>query len=177
MSCSAAKNAGLAGPGLLALALALSGCQALDAATPPSAPAYLVAASGRIDSSGEARSLVAERDGVITQLLIRPGDTVRRGQPLVQIACADSTAEAAAATARLTAANANRQLVDEGPRREDRAAARARADEAQLRLDDARDLAARVVLLRPAGFVSARRVTEVESEVKALERRLAAAQA
>ena len=35
MSCSAAKNAGLAGPGLLALALALSGCQALDAATPP----------------------------------------------------------------------------------------------------------------------------------------------
>ncbi|OYU13872.1 MAG: secretion protein HlyD, partial [Alphaproteobacteria bacterium PA4] len=81
------------------LALLLAGCGAASATPEPPRPTYAAIASGRIDAGGEARHLVAERDGIIAAVRVHEGERVVAGQPLLGLACADAEHAAAAASA------------------------------------------------------------------------------
>jgi multidrug resistance efflux pump len=124
-------------------------------------------ASGRIDSAQEVRRLVAERDGIITAVLVHEGQRVGGGQPLVQIACPDAVHAAAAAAAALEGAAADVRLIEAGPRQEAVATAAANALEAAIRAQDARDALARAKALKADGFVSARKLAELEADAAA----------
>ena len=101
---------------------------------------------------------------MIVRVLVGQGDKVAAGQPLMELACADVRARAAAAVARAGEAAADARLVDAGPRHEMIAAASARVDESRTRLRDAADLLARAELLKTSGFVSARRLNQLVND-------------
>jgi multidrug resistance efflux pump len=145
----------------------LAGCSAASATQEAPPPAYAAIASGRIDSAQEARHLVAERDGIIADVLVQEGDAVVAGQPLVRIACQDAVHAAVAADAMLDSATADLRLIEAGPRREAIAEAAARALEAEIRARDARDALARAGALKAKGFVSARKLAELEADAAA----------
>ena len=54
-------------------------------ADPPAPPALVAAARGVIDIDGGLVQLAAERDGVVAEVLVEEGATVRKGQPLALI--------------------------------------------------------------------------------------------
>lgn len=148
---------------LLAI-IALPGCSAAVADQTPAEPRYKLTATARLDAASEARFLAAERDAVIMRVLVSQGDKVAAGQPLMELACADVRARAAAAIARAREAAADARLVAAGPRKEIIAAAAARVDESRSQLHDAADLLARAELLKTSGFVSARRLNQLAND-------------
>lgn len=137
----------------LILSLLVSSCHSHDPAQANSRERS-VTASGRIDSASEARFLVAERDGVIDSVLVKPGDKVAQGALLLSLSCGAERALAAAAAADSRAMAATRLLIDEGARREERDAAQARLEEAEAQARDAEASLARAEQLEPRGFVS-----------------------
>jgi multidrug resistance efflux pump len=145
-------------------ALALPGCSAAVADPTPAEPRYELTATARLDAASEARFLAAERDAVIVRVLVGQGDKVVAGQPLLELACADVRARAAAAAARAGEAAADARLVAAGPRKEIIAAAAARVDESRSKLHDAADLLARAELLKTNGFVSTRRLNQLTND-------------
>lgn len=102
-------------PLLLLLAIVLTACSkaqgassGLDRASP-----WIATAVGRVDSEVEARNLTAATDGIIAKVLVRRGDQVKSGQPLIEIDCVAQQAEAAARTAAAArAASAARAMAD-----------------------------------------------------------------
>jgi multidrug resistance efflux pump len=144
--------------------VALPGCSAAVADQTPAESLYKLTATARLDAASEARFLAAERDAVIVRVLVGQGEKVAAGQPLMELACADVRARAAAATARAGEAAADARLVAAGPRKEIIAAAEARVDESISELHDAADLLARAELLKASGFVSARRLNQLANE-------------
>lgn len=147
-------------PASLLAALVLLGCGGSDL---PSPPAYVATASGRLDANVEARFLAAERDGRIARLLVRPGQAVASGQPLLEVNCEDVAAEAAAAKAEARATAAESRLTEAGPRTEERSQGEARAREMASRKADAADELKRAEGMRANGFVSQRRLTELRA--------------
>lgn len=144
----------------LLAAFLLFGCNASE---PPSAPAYVATASGRLDANVEARFLAAERDGRIARLLVRPGQKVTSGQPLLEVNCEDVAAEVAAAKADARAIAAESRLTAAGPRVEERSQGEARAREMASRKADAADELKRAEGMKANGFVSQRRLTELRA--------------
>lgn len=128
---------------------------------------YRVTASGRIDAASEARFLVAERDARIAETLVRPGDRIAAGDPLLRLACDDVAAELAAARSSAAAEAAKARLVLAGPRREDRAQADARVAALAARAADADDQLRRAEALRASGFVSGRRLSALAADAAA----------
>lgn len=59
--------------------------QAQAAQPTPSASPYSAIAKGRIDIKGGLLRLTARREGTVQKVLVEEGDTVKTGQPLVQI--------------------------------------------------------------------------------------------
>lgn len=171
------SSSALNGPVSPWLCLLLAGCSAASATPEPSPPSYTALASGRIDSAEEARHLVAERDGIITAVLVEEGQQVGAGQPLVRIACADAVHAAASAEAALDGARANLRLIEEGPRQEQIAEAAARQLELDIRARDARDAYTRASALQADGFVSSRKLAELEADAAARSAAQAAASA
>ena len=149
------------------LCLLLAGCSAASATQEAPPPTYSAIASGRIDSVQEARHLVAERDGIISSILVHEGEVVVAGQPLVRIACQDAIHAAVAADAMLESATADVRLIEAGPRKEAIAEAAAHTLEAAIRARDARDALARAKALKTDGFVSARKLAELEADAAA----------
>lgn len=167
-------------PAALALALAqvlLAGCSDAGAVAAPAVERYRLTASGRIDSISEARALAAEQDGIIAKVLVARNQPVVVGQPIMRMACDDKRATLAAVRAEALAAEAQARLVAAGPRREDRMAASAHADEVAARLRDAVDQLSRAEALHSQGFVSNRRLEELRAEAAARQAQLAAAEA
>ena len=178
MPCFAVdRSARAAALGLVLAPALLAGCSDAGAAAAPEAPHFLLTASGRLDSRAEARTLAAEQDGIIAKMLVTRDQPVVAGQPIMQMACDDKRAVLAAVRAEAVAAAAQARLVADGPRREDRVAASARADEVAARLRDAVDQLSRAEALRNQGFVSNRRLEELQAETAARRAQLAAAQA
>ena len=162
---------------VLLAVLLLGGCDAVGAASAAPAAPYLLTASGRIDARSEARTLVAELDGIIAAVFVERDAAVRAGQPIMRLACADRHAALMVARAEAAAADARARLVAAGPRHEDRDVANARADEARADLRDAHDALARAEALLARGFVSKRRLEELAASETARRARLAAAEA
>lgn len=178
MPCSAASYPSWARlAAALALPLLVSGCNTADAAPAAAGAPYVLTASGRLDSRSEARTLVAQKDGIIAQVLVQRDEVVVVGQPIVRLSCHDAIAALAVARADAAAAAAQARLVAEGPRHEDVAAASARVDEARANYRDAVDQLGRVEALIDRGFVSKRRVVELQSTVTARKAQLAAVEA
>lgn len=163
-------------PLLGAVALLLMGCASAEQG-PSAQNSDAVTASGRIDSASEARFLVAERDAVIKAVHVRPGDVVREGAALVTLSCAAEQAVAAAAGADARAMSATRTLVNQGARQEERAAARARLDEAEALSRDAQAALARAEPLAPRGFVAASQLDTLNARAAASAAAAAAARA
>ncbi|WP_310497611.1 HlyD family efflux transporter periplasmic adaptor subunit [Sandarakinorhabdus sp.] len=176
MPCSAIKGAGAAALVLLA-GLGWHAAGRSDTAPRPIRPAFGATAQGRIDAVSETRWLAAEVDTRIGGVTVREGDTVVAGQVLMTLACDDLAADAGAARGMAQAAQAESRLVIDGPRREARDAAAARLAEAQARLTNARDQRDRSRALLAAGFVTSRRLTELESVLAGAEAARAAADA
>ncbi len=173
MPCSAADRPGAL---LAALALVLSGCAEV-AATPTAATRFRLTASGRLDTISEARSLAAEHDGIIVQMLVDRDQAVTAGQPIMRLSCADRRAALDMARADASAAAAKASLVAAGPRHEDRLVADAHADESRALYRDAVDQLARAEALRSRGFVSNRRLEELKAATAARRAQMAAAEA
>lgn len=167
MALSKPRRAIVAGLLLCAGLAALLARDRVAASAPPPQDRYAITASGRVDTAGEARFLVAERDARIAATLVRPGDHVVAGQPLLTLSCDDVAADLAAARATADAAAAAAALVAAGPRREALAEADARKAAADARAADARDQLQRAEGLRAAGFVSGRRLSELQASVAA----------
>jgi multidrug resistance efflux pump len=118
------------------------------AITPPTVPAAQrggsVAGAGLVEPSSEAIEIGAQRAGLVTAVLVKPGDRVEAGQLLARID--DRDARAALAVAVASAALANREVAT--------AEVNLRAAEAQLALltgiEDARAVAEQQVIDRRA---------------------------
>lgn len=169
----------VAGAAVVVIALAIwsiSGRGASDATALAKSP-YVVTAQGRLDSALEARALVADRDGSIEQVLVRPGQQVLAGQPLVRIRCDDLEEEHLVAEAQSRAAAAQARLVRQGPREEQIKAAEAAETAASARAKDAKDAYDRVKGLEASGAVSARTVASYRNALDTtLAEQVAAAQ-
>jgi HlyD family secretion protein len=76
--------------------------------------------------------------GEVSDVLVRAGDRVRKGQALVQLDTSDLELQVQSAQAALAAAQAQLDQLEAGPRNEDIAAARANLDAADARLDGAK---------------------------------------
>jgi len=167
MPFSAAKSLGLA-------ALLLAGCSNDPVGDRPD---YTATASGRLDARVEARFLAAERDGRIEKLLVRPGASVKAGQPLLTIGCGDVSAQAEAARAQARASAAEARLADDGPRRESIEQGAARAAEMTTRRVDAADQLRRAEGMQSSGYISARRITELRANLAEAQAQATAADA
>lgn len=152
---------------LLLHVLALSGCSKLEGSGMPSTSAhaaeragagsrYVATAVGRVDSHGEARNIVAAVDGVIVQLLIARGETVRTGQPLLSVDCGARQAEMAARGADSDRASAAARTVLNGTRPEVQTALDEAVSESRAARDDAADRLAQAQALIDQGFISRR---------------------
>ncbi|MGL6043070.1 MAG: HlyD family secretion protein [Sandaracinobacteroides sp.] len=152
----------------------LAACSDKDGGTGPD---YVATASGRLDSGQEARFLAAERDGRIARLLVRPGQPVTQGQPLLEVWCEDVAADAAAARAEARALAADSRLIADGPRSEELKQGEARAREMGTRRTDAADELARAEGMRANGFVTERRLAALRAELDAANAKTAEADA
>lgn len=168
--------------GLLAVLSAqlLAGCTAAVGTEQPAGATrsrYAAVAVGRVDSADEARQLVAAVDGVIEHLLVKRGDAVRAGQPLLTVACAPRLAAASASRAGADQAAAAAETVALGSRSETVTAARQTAAGARAARDEAADRLAQARGLLGQGFVSRREYAAREHALAGAQADLAKAQA
>ena len=147
------------------IALVACGSEPREGQSLPASP-YVATAVGRLDSVTEARQLVAEADGVISDVLVERDQAVTAGQPLLNVSCNERQSEAARAQALARRAEAAESLMTEGTRSEAIAAAEAalRAAEARVLDSDQRYRQASPLLER--GFMSKR---DYEARVNALD--------
>lgn len=122
-----------------------------------------VTAQGRLDTASETRNLVAGRDGVLVDILVRLGQMVSRGQTLAVIGCEDVKAQLDAAQAHAKAVNAQASLVRAGPRSEAVDQARASLAAATSRVRDAADAWHRISGLGPSGTASWRQIVQARN--------------
>lgn len=83
-------------------------------------------------------SLAFQQGGVVSQVLVKPGDSVKAGQVLVQLNAQDASAAANQAAASLASAKANYDKVINGATGADIDVAKAAVDTAQTALDNAK---------------------------------------
>jgi len=99
----------LAAAALLALAACSKSAPNAPAAAPGNAPApapFAAIARGRVDVEGGLVRLLAPRDGVLAELRIKPGDSVRQGDVIAVIDARQSQLAAGVAKAELEQARA-----------------------------------------------------------------------
>ncbi len=113
--------------------------QAEPPQAPPSSPFDArIGATGIVETRSENISIGVPVSGLVMQVMVRPGDAVRRGQPLLTLDGRDLQAELALREAALEVAAARLQRLRELPRPEEIPVAEARLAEARAQLGDAR---------------------------------------
>ena len=100
-------------------------------------PANAVSVRGRIEGGGELLSLGASTTGTISQLLVKAGDHVEAGQPLLRVECRDLENEILARQSDLAASEAVFARVTHGSRPEEIAIGEANVNLAMARLHEA----------------------------------------
>jgi HlyD family secretion protein len=135
-------------------------------AAPPQAPpagtfARQIGATGMVEAASENIAIGVPAPGLVMEVQVRAGDSVRRGQPLLQIDDRDLRAELALRESALQLAEARLARLRNAPRPEELPPAEARVAEARAQLADAESQ------LRLIESVSDRRAIRTED----LERR------
>ena len=102
-----------------------------------------VAGSGLIEASTENIAVGTHVAGVVTQVPVKVGDTVKAGQPLFQVDDRDLKAELVVREAALQSAKAELQRIENQPRPEEIPVAEAKVREAQATLDNAKIILAK----------------------------------
>ena len=107
--------------------------------SPPPVAAYpnQVGAVGLVEASSENISVSLPVPGLVTSVLVKAGDTVRRGQPLFTLDDRDLRAELALCRSTAELAEKKLQRLEASPRPEEIPPAEARVREAQAQLGDA----------------------------------------
>ena len=101
------------------------------------APKTAVVSPGRIVRLGNVLSIGTAASGVVTDLQVRDGMRIEKGQLLVRIECADLEKELDARRAKLAAVEAVLARVEHGPRLEELAVAAANVELADTRVEQA----------------------------------------
>jgi multidrug efflux pump subunit AcrA (membrane-fusion protein) len=99
--------------------------------------ANAVSVRGRIEGGGDLLSLGASTTGTISQLLVKAGDRVEVGQPLLRVECRDLENEILARQSDLAASEAVLARVTHGSRPEEIAIGEANVNLATARLHEA----------------------------------------
>jgi len=137
-----------------------------------------VSATGSVEPRAQAELRFAAPDGIVTEVLVKPGDKVTAGQPLARIDPTDAELALARAQADLAQARANYEDVAGGATPEEIKEAEARLAEAQARFRQVQaqvtnaDIAAARARLEQAQA----RLAQLEAGPKDVDRRDAEAQ-
>lgn len=125
----------------------------------------------------EARtiSVASKTPGRIARILVREGDMVKRGQPVAELALPRLEAKLAQAQAQERAAREQQSMVDEGPRQQQKEAARAEWERAAAMADLARKTFDRLNALYREGLISAERHDQARAQMLASQQEAAAA--
>jgi multidrug resistance efflux pump len=161
------------------LALALLAATACDSAVKAVAPAesYSVTATGRLDAASEARYLVGQRDGVIRAVTVRTGQSVRKGDTLIELSCEDVRARLESAQGQQATAISQVELLERGPLPSEIAHQEAEVEAASARSSNAVDLLRREEALKREGYAAERTLVQMKDEAKARQSEVASAQA
>jgi HlyD family secretion protein len=108
--------------------------------SPPPAAAYAnqLGAVGLVEAASENIGVSVPVPGMVTQVLVKAGDDVSRGQTLFSIDDRDLRAELALRETAVEVARAKVQRLEQSPRPEEIPPAEARVAEAQAQLEDAK---------------------------------------
>jgi multidrug resistance efflux pump len=130
--------ASIAVPTLVALALAGCGAGVEQTPTPLPEPAFesVVSVTGEVVPAKWA-TLSFQTGGIVEELLVEPGDTVKPDDLLVKLNTVDAELAVYEAEAQLAGAKAQAKQLEAQPRAVDVAAAEQRVDEAEVRVSQA----------------------------------------
>jgi multidrug resistance efflux pump len=112
---------------------------------PPSRPdrVMMIAGSGLVEARRENIPIGVNIPGVVTEVFVKKGERVKAGAPLFRTDDRDYKAQLSVRRAELTAAKARLHKLEMAPRPEDVPPARAAAEEAEARMNDAEAAMAR----------------------------------
>lgn len=125
----------------------------------------------------EARtiSIASKAPGRIAKILVSEGDMVDKGQPVAELALPGLEAKLRQAEAQQEAAREKQSLVDEGPRSQQKGAAKAEWERALAGANLARKTYGRLAALYKDGLISAERYDQARAQMLASEQEALAA--
>jgi HlyD family secretion protein len=132
-----------------------------------------VSARGRIEGGGELFSLGTSATGTISQLLVKAGDHVQAGQPLLRVDCRDLESEIAARQSDLAASEAVLARVTNGSRPEEIAIGEANVNLAMARLHEAQKEFDRAQALHEGVTITRVQIDQAERDARMAEAMLA----
>jgi multidrug resistance efflux pump len=133
----------------------------------------IVSARGQIEGGSELFSLGTSATGTISQLLVKPGDHVQAGQPLLRVDCRALEGEVAARQSDLAASEAAFARVTHGSRPEEIAIGEANVNLANARLHEAQKEFDRAQTLHEGVTVTRVQIDQAERDARMAEAMLA----
>jgi HlyD family secretion protein len=125
-----------------------------------------VSARGRVEGGSELFSLGTSATGTISQLLVKAGDHVEAGQPLLRVDCRDLEGEVAARQSDLAASEAVFARVTHGSRPEDIAVGEANVNLANARLHEAQKIFERAHALHEGVTITRVQIDQAERDAR-----------
>lgn len=152
--------------------------QAAPPLPPPASPfEKQVGAIGLVESASEDIAIGVPVPALVLEVFVRPGDSVRRGQPLLRLDDRDLRAEMDLREAQVKLAEAQLERLRRAPRAEDIPPAEARVAEARAALADAETQLRLIESVRDPRAVRAEEVERRRAAVQVSRARLAEAEA
>jgi HlyD family secretion protein len=133
----------------------------------------VVSARGQIEGGSDLFSLGTSATGTISQLLVKPGDHVQTGQPLLRVDCRALEGEVAARKSDLAASEAAFARVTHGSRPEEIAIGEANVNLANARLHEAQKEFDRAQALHEGVTVTRVQIDQAERDARMAEAMLA----
>jgi multidrug resistance efflux pump len=129
-------------------------------------PATAVSVRGQIEGGGDLLSLGASTTGTISQLLVKAGDHVEAGQPLLRVECRDLENEILARQSDLAASEAVLARVTHGSRPEEIAVGEANVNLAMARLHEAQKAFDRAQALHEGVTITRVQIDQAERDAR-----------
>lgn len=120
-------------------------------------------------------SVSSKVPGRILKTMVKEGQTVEPGDPVVELYLPELEAKLGQVKAQLAAANAKKNMVDEGLRPQEKDAARAQWERAQAANELAQKTFSRISALYKDGLVSSQRYDEVKAQAEGAKQQAVAA--
>jgi multidrug resistance efflux pump len=125
-----------------------------------------VSARGRVEGGSEIFSLGTSATGTISQLLVKAGDHVEAGQPLLRVDCRDLEGVVAARQSELAASEAAFARVTRGSRPEEIAIGEANVNLANARLHEAQKIFDRTQALHEGVTITRAQIDQAERDAR-----------